>query len=157
MSPETLYLVWQKEKCPETNRVHYHVYVRYDKRKKFSTLRRIWPERSHLEIARGTEEECRNYCTKEESRVEPGGERGEYKPEIGSRQGERTDMEEIMDLIREGATMKELAARYPGTCSSLAASTSPNRTRRTGLSLGHGSVPTGPSPASLSRLEGRRA
>lgn len=116
MSPEIKYMVYQKERCPETNRGHWHVYVRYDKRKKFSTLRRVWPEGSHLEIARGSEEEARDYCTKEESREKEGRELGEYDPEIGNRQGERTDMEEIMDLIRTGATLRELTARYPGQC-----------------------------------------
>lgn len=114
MAPEILYMVWQKERCPLTDKAHWHVYVRYAIRKKFSTLQRNWPETSHLEIARGTEKACRDYCVKEESRLEVGGERGEYKPEIGSEQGLRTDMEDIRDLIIQGATLKEIGQRYPG-------------------------------------------
>lgn len=115
-SSEHEYIVWQKEAAETTGKLHYHVYVRYNKRKKFSTLRRLWPENSHLEIARGTEKQCRDYCTKEETRIKEGKERGDYQPEIGNYQGQRTDMEEIFELIKGGATLKELAARYPGQC-----------------------------------------
>lgn len=102
-----VYSVWQKEKCPETGRDHWHLYVRWGCRKRLSYMARLYFN-SHCEVPFGTEEECRAYCTKEESRIEVGEEHGEYDKDAGVK-GKRSDLENIGKDIKEGKTLAEIA------------------------------------------------
>lgn len=111
---DVVYAAWQKEHCPETGRNHWHVYVRYNTRKRFSTVTRTFPDGIHAEIARGSEETCRDYCNKEESRIEGP---FQYQPENFTpdegKQGRRSDLEDIKDKLKSGASLAELAELYP--------------------------------------------
>lgn len=68
-------------------------------------------ERAHFEPAKGTSQECTDYCTKEDTRV--GGPYIFGKPSGGS--GERTDILALRDAIKDGKRGRELFDA-DGTC-----------------------------------------
>lgn len=104
------YMVYQKEKCPETGREHYQGYVEFPDKHKLGGVKDIFNDRTlHLEGRRGTQKQAIDYCQKEKSRLE--------KPFIygtPKNQGHRSDMDEIWDDIDEGLTMKEILANQKG-------------------------------------------
>lgn len=59
------YLVWEMETCPTTGTPHIQGYVRTVQRKTLRTMKALLHETAHLEPARGSEEENRNYCSKD--------------------------------------------------------------------------------------------
>lgn len=93
------FVAWQLERVTTT---HIQAYVELKKQAERSTLLRLFPH-SHIELCRGSQEQCIRYCTKEESRVEGPWEVGEK-----SRPGTRTDINSLRDMIIEGASNKEL-------------------------------------------------
>lgn len=107
------YLVFQLERGAEGT-PHLQGYVRFTARKRMSTVKReLGNEGAHVEIAEGTEEHNRNYCTKLESRIEPPSEFGVYESSAG-KQGKRSDLEHVADMVAQGAPMKEIALAHPG-------------------------------------------
>lgn len=64
------YCVYQKEECPETKKLHLQGYVELKKSIRFAALKKLFGrEDLHIEQRRGTRDEARDYCRKEESRV----------------------------------------------------------------------------------------
>ncbi len=69
--PKIKYAVWQLERCPDTGRLHVQAYVEWKAGIRLAAAKRqIGDAQAHLEVRRGTREQARDYCTKEESRVE---------------------------------------------------------------------------------------
>jgi len=86
------YLVWQVEKG-ENGTCHLQGYVEWKNQKTLVSLKKWLPE-AHWEVRRGTAEQARAYCMKEDSRVEGPWEIGEIsKPE----QGKRSDLVEFRE------------------------------------------------------------
>lgn len=116
------YSVWGKDRAPTTDRIHFHVYVRFLTRKRMQTvLNEIGLDGAacHCEPSEGTEKDCRDYCWKDGKNskeahgfLEAGPEHGLYRPEAGKK-GNRSDLAAIAEGIFSGATMKEVAATYP--------------------------------------------
>ena len=112
------YMVCQRELAPTTGQTHWQGYVRCATRKRMTTIKRLLNrENAHLEIAKGTEQQCKDYCTKIASRAvddaEPF-ERGNFNPEEGSRegQGRRSDLEAAAAMIDSGASLLEVAQTH---------------------------------------------
>lgn len=104
------YQVYEME-VGENGTPHWQGYTRFTTRKRMATVKNIFAnDTMHLEIAKGTEEQNRTYCTKSGVRVQ---EDGEYVPTAGT-QGERTDLEMIRDEIQGGADLRAIAADHPG-------------------------------------------
>lgn len=98
------YMCWGFERCPQTGREHWHIYIRLNRLIRFEQLKRQLPDTVHIEGALGTEEQCRNYCwsqgdhtDKNQNRIDYG-DRGEFEPGTGKR-GKRNDLEEIARKI----------------------------------------------------------
>lgn len=112
--PDLIYRVWQIERCPNTGRNHAQGYFYFPTLKSLNGARRGLPEGAHLERARGTPEQNREYCTKADTRVLAGDEVGEVP-----RAGRRTDLEDLAEVVREhGAAgvvdrMPDMLIRYP--------------------------------------------
>lgn len=66
-------------------------------------------DRAHVEKAHGSEEQCRAYCTKEETRVSGPWELGR----LCEGQGERTDLKEVTEAIKGGKRASEIALSHP--------------------------------------------
>ncbi len=104
------YLVFQLE-VTKTEKLHLQGYIELDKPIRFAGVKKLlgdpalhvrqrWHDRAH----------ARNYCMKEESRVSPPVEIGEWVPDA---QGSRTDVLAFVEAIRAGHTDIELLDQYP--------------------------------------------
>jgi len=105
------YLVWQLERGAEGT-LHVQGYMRLKKRLRFRQIQPMLGGHAAVFIAKGNEEQCRTYCTKEDTRVEPGEEHGDYNPLAGA-QGHRTDLDQIAKMITAGQTLKAIATAHP--------------------------------------------
>lgn len=76
---EIKYLILQEERGANGTD-HWQGFLILKKKKRFEWLRRHFNGRAHWEIAKGTTQQCIEYCEKEETRVEGG-----YSVEIGER------------------------------------------------------------------------
>lgn len=112
------YAVWSLEKSPKTNKLHLQMYVECATDHKLGT----WKETvlccpsAHVEMAKGTRQQCRDYCCKEETHVAGPWSVGEF--EKGG-QGKRNDIHESLrvtlsriDEIGEDAFRAENMAAY---------------------------------------------
>lgn len=104
------YLVWEKEYAPQTGTEHIQGYLRLKTRLRVSQVKQILHASVHLELARGSERENREYCSK--NRLgEDWGEEGDYQPD--QRQGRRTDIEAAVQAVVGGMTLREVAEAHP--------------------------------------------
>lgn len=112
------YCVWQLERAPDTGRLHFQGFLQWEHARSLQcTKRNMGLQSVHLEIARGSAKQNRDYCTKEESRVEGPWEHGEL-PE----QGKRNDLHDFVSMVREQKKVPEtvlleehasIVAKYP--------------------------------------------
>lgn len=96
---ECSYICYQKE-VGENLTPHIQGYIRFNRNKKLSGAKQIIP-RAHWEVAKGTFDQNRAYCSKE------GGteftERGD-----APKQGNRRDLDDFVADIKKGSTISEL-------------------------------------------------
>lgn len=86
---------------------HHQVYISYNHAKSFDFIKTVFPT-AHIEITKGTPQQAHDYCTKDDSRLS--------EPMIWGdipQQGQRTDMEEIYDMLNDGCSLKEIRDLYP--------------------------------------------
>lgn len=102
----------------ENNTYHTHIFFYTANGVRFSTVKNRFPK-AHIEMARGTNKENRNYVRKE-------GEKYKDKKETNlettfeewgelpiDRQGARTDLDNLYDVIKTGANIGEILEDYP--------------------------------------------
>jgi len=105
---EIEYMVWQREKGKESGLEHVQGYVRFQGRKRLRSAKAWFSvEEIHMEVARGSEKQNKAYCTKEDTRIEGPFEYGEFDEGAGQ-QGKRSDLEDIADKLKQGATIKQI-------------------------------------------------
>lgn len=116
--PEMVYRVYQKEKG-ENGTTHFQGFVIFQKRLRLTKLKKF-NERAHWERMRGTAPQARDYCMKEDTRVEGPWEEGlpwnEVEPTVGK--GKRTDLLKIKEDIDKGASLLELYNNHFEACCS---------------------------------------
>lgn len=102
------YAVFQWEQCPETSRCHIQGYAEFAGGCRWSTFKnKVSDETTHIEERRGTAAQASDYCEKEESRF-PNTSPSVYGKCSGG-QGIRSDLAVATELIRSGATLREVA------------------------------------------------
>lgn len=113
---EPKYMIWQREVAPETGTPHIQGYVHFNKQR-YMKFVKDWLVSTtvHLEKANGNEKQNHDYCSKAESRA-PGDDSGPF--EVGvyddkGGQGKRSDLQDIADDVKQGATRKDIALTYP--------------------------------------------
>lgn len=101
------YAVYQREKCPETEKLHWQMYAEFDRPVGTKFVQK-WLPAAHIEARRGTQAQAIAYCKKDESRVE-----GEEPIEFGEKasQGERSDLEECLRMVVEDSKKKNPVKR----------------------------------------------
>ena len=105
------YYIYQIEECPETGKLHLQGYVEFTKPTRRKMVKRLFDDDSmHLEKRLGTAKQAIDYCRKEESRVDGPWEYGEHKG-----QGKRTDIDDCVSAITDGASWKEIIEECPST------------------------------------------
>jgi len=103
-----IYIVFQVEEAPYTNKWHLQGYVQLERNRQLPWLKKNVSDTAHFEVQRGSNEQARDYCMKDESRLDGPYELGDFKPSRG-RQGERNDLLKCKDMVeKEGATLKQL-------------------------------------------------
>lgn len=113
---EVVYFCYQEEVCPETERDHLQGYLVLRSKRALGFLRRLIPN-AHFENRRGTHQEAKSYCSKEETRKE-----GTQVVEWGTEpiQGRRNDIREFCAAVNSGVPISEalelfceIFAKYP--------------------------------------------
>lgn len=113
------FMVYTKEICPTSRRVHFHIYVELKVALKLQAVQAILnTPNAHCEPRHGTRKQAFAYCTKKRSRF-PG-----FVPVVigdPKQQGHRSDLDSIYYAIMQGATHYEVlktggsnALRYGG-------------------------------------------
>lgn len=97
------YGIMGRETCPTTGRKHLQCYVYYKNKISFKELTNTLPG-VHVEFARGSSADNRNYCSKDGDFVEYG---------TCPQQGFRSDISAFRDAIYSGASEEKLIDEYP--------------------------------------------
>jgi len=107
------YLIYQKEACPSTGRLHWQTYVIFHVPCRIrGCQKRLGLGKENKVIKpRGSSESCAEYCSKLKTKVMPN-EHHEFGM-LESIQGRRTDLETVASKILEGANKTEIAMTYP--------------------------------------------
>lgn len=109
--PENVtFIIFQKEKCPDTERVHLQCYAELKSPTKLSTFQNYFKPcgKFHVESANGNSEKNILYCSKESSRIEGPWRHGEPRE-----QGRRTDLEGVAQAIMNGTSLREISESNP--------------------------------------------
>lgn len=106
------YMVYQLE-SGELHTPHYQGYVRFRQRKRMSAVKKFFTKETHLEKCWGNEQECKEYCTKEDTRIAEGEEFGIFISTAGNLDGFRSDLAGITTDCLSGRPMTEIAIDYP--------------------------------------------
>lgn len=104
------YATWQKERG-EQGTVHFQGYLELTSRRRLGFLRGLVP-RAHWEIRRGTAEEAKAYCNKEESRVDGPWEFGS----MVSGQGRRSDLVAVQEELDQGIPLCKIYRDHFESC-----------------------------------------
>lgn len=106
------YCVAQLEKGKESGHTHLQGYVELKKHCFLSQVKSKISPTAHWEIRRGTRDEARIYCRKDDTRIDGPWEYGEWiEGERG--QGKRSDLDSVVERIRDGGTIKDVADDFP--------------------------------------------
>lgn len=100
------YIVFGRE-VGESGTPHLQGYIELNLRSTMGQVKSILGSRVHLEARRGTAEEASAYCKKD-------GEFEEFGTISSSAQGRRTDLESIVERVKEGSGIRAIATEFPG-------------------------------------------
>lgn len=98
------FIVFQTEKCPDTNRLHYQGYVELKDQMRLPGIKKLMQDNTvHIEQRKGSGQQAADYCRKAESRVDGPWEKGTMKCP-----GKRSDLDEVKRAVDEGKRGLEL-------------------------------------------------
>lgn len=103
------YGVWQLELGEETGYPHWQIYISFSSPRRFRTIKDHFPT-AHIERRRGSHAQARDYCSKEDTRIDGPWEHGEYHEQ---QPGRRSDVQELHQSVLDGRTMRELWFEKP--------------------------------------------
>lgn len=101
------YVIAGKEVCPETGKIHYQMYMEFDRKVTVRQIKRILRDpAAHIEPRYGTADEAKLYCKKDGLWWEKG------RSKI---QGERNDLKDVYEGLKVGKSLLEIIEDHPGT------------------------------------------
>lgn len=106
ISMVSTYLIYGKEVAPTTLTKHLQGFIYFQDAKSFAKIKKLLPEGAHIEISKGTAQQNKIYCSKENNITEYG---------VIPEQGKRNDIKLIKDEIVSGKGMRdiiEIASNY---------------------------------------------
>ena len=111
-APKHKFSVFQLERAPTTGQLHLQGYSELSATARFTFLKDNWEHfrTAHFEQRRGSQKQAIDYCKKDESRIAGPWEIGEC-----ARQGQRSDLIEVAEKIREGLDMASIANDHPSS------------------------------------------
>ena len=99
---------------------HTHMFIQSRSPIRFSTLQNAFDKKADLEHARGTSAQCKEYIEKsgiwadsEKGETSVPGTFEEWGELLQERQGARSDLDDIVDLIENGADNEDIRELYP--------------------------------------------
>jgi hypothetical protein len=98
------YLILGKE-TGESGTPHIQGFISLKKKKRFNWIKEAIGTRAHIEIAKGSPKQNRDYCSKDGAYEEYG--------EVPRGQGNRSDLEIAANLVRSGKRLREIAEEAP--------------------------------------------
>jgi len=102
------YFVFQREKGEQKETPHFQLYIEFNMGKRFANMKELFPT-AHIEQRRGTKDQARKYCMKDDAtRVS-----GPHEYGVFAEERERTDLTDIIELIHAGATDSEIKQLFP--------------------------------------------
>ena len=101
------YCIFQREKGHEKETEHIQMFLVFTIGKRFSTVKEYFPT-AHIEKAQGNSVQCRDYCSKEDTRISGPYELGEF-----AQQGARSDLKTIVELVQNNATDEDIIKLFP--------------------------------------------
>ena len=101
------YFIFQREKGSQTGTEHIQAFVVFSVGKRFNTVKNYFPT-AHLDACRGSNTQCRDYCSKSETRIGEVMEYGQFAEERA-----RTDYRDFIELVQSGMSEIELAKLFP--------------------------------------------
>lgn len=106
---DVVYMVAQLEVAPDTKREHVQGYCQLNTPVSLNRFKEIIGRGdAHVEPQHGTDKQAADYCKKEESYGGKRIERGEMK-----KQGNRSDLAEVAEMIKGGAKVSDVARAHP--------------------------------------------
>lgn len=102
------YAIYGEEICPTTGKKHWQAYIEFYKPVRMAAVKKMYKDKTiHLETRKGSREQARDYCKKENKFYE----HGEWI--VG--QGHRTDLKAIVNQLKNGTKLSELMIEDPKT------------------------------------------
>lgn len=101
------YFIFQREKGHKEETEHFQIFLVFTISKRFSTIKNLFPT-AHIESANGSNIQCRDYCSKSDTRVSGPYEYGEFAEERS-----RTDIKTLLELIKAGADNTTIMDLFP--------------------------------------------
>ena len=101
------YSIFQRERGHLKETEHFQMFLIFTIGKRFSTIKTLFPE-AHIEACKGSNVQCRDYCSKQDTRVSGPYEIGEFQEERG-----RTDIKTIEELLKADADDKTIRELMP--------------------------------------------
>lgn len=103
------YIIYKREICPDTKKLHYHIYVEFIKRVVMKSIKKIFGDDTiHIEKRMGSVKQCQDYIKKDKDDGFVVFEDGDV-----SKQGERNDIKDAVNSIIEGATTLDIIEENP--------------------------------------------
>lgn len=103
------YCIWQHE---EKSTKHTQGYIELHNAQRFTKLQKMFGTKGHFESRKGTREQARDYCRKEDSRIAGPFEFGDF--ERGG-QGTRNDLSDAIGVLKETRDLRQVAELHPNT------------------------------------------
>lgn len=97
-------IAWGQETCPKTGKKHMQGFVQFFGQSRFARFQKLIKSKCHMEVVRGSINENEEYCSKE----------GIYA-KLGKfvKQGQRVDIEQLHDEMKNGKRLCEIADENP--------------------------------------------
>lgn len=103
LSDSLTYIVWGRE-VGEQGTPHLQGYLILKTKQRLSGVKKLFDCNPHLEMKRGSAAQASEYCKKDGNFEEYG---------TLSDQGKRSDLDRVVELVKEGKSMKEIAEECP--------------------------------------------
>ncbi|UPW41887.1 replication associated protein [Dipodfec virus RodF1_123] len=102
------YGIGQLEQGHETEHWHFQFYIQLHRSQRLNWLKQNIDTQAHFEPARGTAEQNKAYCSKEDTRID-----GPWEVGICSTQGKQTGLDEATAMVASGTPLVEVARTFP--------------------------------------------
>lgn len=113
-SMKMTYCIWGLEKCPSSEKLHIHYYCEFVEKVSMKWLKEMFNNNTlHCEPRLGTQSQAIDYVKKDETKIFLGPHQFKWKGEP-KKQGTRTDLDMMVDMIEDGHTGREILMVHRG-------------------------------------------